>query len=464
MKKLILFIILLVATPSFAGGPPASPPQAGGSGDMTKAVYDTGDDGSADTANALAANGANCAAGLYPLGVDVSGAVESCTDVTTEIDSAIATHSADTTAQHGIVNTALLATSAAVIANNSIVRGDGGAYGVQSSGVTIDDAGMVSSPGTFATTTADGGSAIAWDFADPSYTTVGAKMLRMTNNGDEVFSVDYVGKLHLEHYVTGGLTIDPNLRSFFTDTPGGIVYIGSSTIQSLIVDSDSTYHTRLSATAHLGFDIVPTTVNNTVPGGYTRVKGGSAVAGAAGVNQNGGDLELESGDSIAGGTSGDIIIDTTQGAGSDGAVVISASNLSVDSNGTIYSQITKASITDDTTTDIFTITVPSNGYCAVHVMYTASTTDATDYQAHSGEINLALVNKGGTVTCDESAEFGEAIAVSAGTYTSDTWSCADDGTSPETIEFLIDSSLNSATTLYYSTVVQGSSGCLVTPL
>lgn len=45
--------------------------------------------GNAATATALAANGANCAAGSYPLGVDASGAVESCTDATTEINSAI---------------------------------------------------------------------------------------------------------------------------------------------------------------------------------------------------------------------------------------------------------------------------------------------------------------------------------------------------------------------------------------
>jgi len=35
--------------------------------------------GNADTATALAANGANCAAGQYPLGIDASGAVEGCT-------------------------------------------------------------------------------------------------------------------------------------------------------------------------------------------------------------------------------------------------------------------------------------------------------------------------------------------------------------------------------------------------
>jgi len=38
------------------------------------------------------ADGTNCAAGEYPLGVDGDGAVQSCTDSTTEIDSSIATH------------------------------------------------------------------------------------------------------------------------------------------------------------------------------------------------------------------------------------------------------------------------------------------------------------------------------------------------------------------------------------
>ena len=45
--------------------------------------------GNADTATALASNGANCNAGLYPLGVDASGAVESCTDATTEINTVV---------------------------------------------------------------------------------------------------------------------------------------------------------------------------------------------------------------------------------------------------------------------------------------------------------------------------------------------------------------------------------------
>ena len=44
-----------------------------------------------DTADALSANGGNCGAGEYPLGVDAAGAVESCTDATTEINTGLAT-------------------------------------------------------------------------------------------------------------------------------------------------------------------------------------------------------------------------------------------------------------------------------------------------------------------------------------------------------------------------------------
>ena len=50
----------------------------------------TGDlTGNASTSTALAANGGNCSAGEYPLGVDDSGEVESCTDATTEINSVV---------------------------------------------------------------------------------------------------------------------------------------------------------------------------------------------------------------------------------------------------------------------------------------------------------------------------------------------------------------------------------------
>lgn len=48
--------------------------------------------GNADTATALAANGGNCSAGNAPLGVDASGAVESCFDVWTEAENTAAAY------------------------------------------------------------------------------------------------------------------------------------------------------------------------------------------------------------------------------------------------------------------------------------------------------------------------------------------------------------------------------------
>lgn len=48
--------------------------------------------GNADTATALAANGTNCSAGNAPLGVDASGAVESCFDVWTEAENTSAAY------------------------------------------------------------------------------------------------------------------------------------------------------------------------------------------------------------------------------------------------------------------------------------------------------------------------------------------------------------------------------------
>lgn len=94
MTRIYLLLLLTLApciahsqfAPPFAGG------GSGGTGDMTKAVYDVSADGSADTANALRANGGNCSAGSLAAGVDASGAAESCTDVWTEAENTAAAY------------------------------------------------------------------------------------------------------------------------------------------------------------------------------------------------------------------------------------------------------------------------------------------------------------------------------------------------------------------------------------
>lgn len=48
--------------------------------------------GNADTATALASNGSNCSVGSFPLGVDASGAAESCTDAWTEAENTSAAY------------------------------------------------------------------------------------------------------------------------------------------------------------------------------------------------------------------------------------------------------------------------------------------------------------------------------------------------------------------------------------
>ena len=80
--------------------------------------------GAATTATALAANGANCSAGSYPLGVDASGAVESCT-----------------AAGGGGIGGTLSATDLAIAINS----GTGGST-LQSSAATLTTAGSLTIP------------------------------------------------------------------------------------------------------------------------------------------------------------------------------------------------------------------------------------------------------------------------------------------------------------------------------
>ncbi len=83
------------------------------SGNLTGAVT-----GNASTATALAANGSNCSAGQAPLGVNASGAVESCTDYQEEPGSngIVAKTAANTSAARTITGTA---------SEISVANGDG---------------------------------------------------------------------------------------------------------------------------------------------------------------------------------------------------------------------------------------------------------------------------------------------------------------------------------------------------
>jgi hypothetical protein len=88
----------------------------------------------ATAASALAANGANCSAGSYPLGVDASGNAENCTSASGSGD----------------------VTGPGTSTDNAIARFNGTGNTIQNSGVTIDDSSNISTSGTI--TTGAGGS------------------------------------------------------------------------------------------------------------------------------------------------------------------------------------------------------------------------------------------------------------------------------------------------------------------
>jgi hypothetical protein len=84
--------------------------------------------GNAATATALAANGANCSAGSYPLGVNASGASESCTVATTGTVTSIATTApitGGTITATGTIACPTCTTSAASLTSNAVVIGGG---------------------------------------------------------------------------------------------------------------------------------------------------------------------------------------------------------------------------------------------------------------------------------------------------------------------------------------------------
>lgn len=75
----------------------------------------------ADTAQALAANGANCSAGNAPLGVDAAGAVEGCFDVATQAE--LNTHDTATTGIHGMGASTVVGTNLTQTLTNKTISG-----------------------------------------------------------------------------------------------------------------------------------------------------------------------------------------------------------------------------------------------------------------------------------------------------------------------------------------------------
>lgn len=97
--------------------------------------------------------------------------------------------------------------------------------------------------------------------------------------------------------------------------------------------------------------------------------------------------------------------------------------------GTIVRELIRAkptTLTESTATAVVTIPVATGKVIGGRLLYTVSATDGTDFQATSGEVLYAAVDKGGTVTVTIT-QSAETSAASAGTLTS-TWTGVANGT------------------------------------
>lgn len=104
----------------------------------------------------------------------------------------------------------------------------------------------------------------------------------------------------------------------------------------------------------------------------------------------------------------------------------------------IYTKAATRTLTESSATGLVDIAVAAGTVATGRLYYSVQANDATDFQAISGSIQFAVVNKGGTLTTDLSPET-QATSVSAGTLTAVTTAVA--GTNKITLSLTAVSSL-----------------------
>lgn len=123
-----------------------------------------------------------------------------------------------------------------------------------------------------------------------------------------------------------------------------------------------------------------------------------------------------------------------------------------DFHGQVYGSF---ALTDAGNNDLFEIALPQDTWIGAKILFTIVADDGTDYQARSGMVTLAAVDKATALTSsilEGTAAAGlEADAVSAGTLT-DVWSIVD-GADKITVRLVPTSSLTPTTMRVYYTVV-----------
>lgn len=108
----------------------------------------------------------------------------------------------------------------------------------------------------------------------------------------------------------------------------------------------------------------------------------------------------------------------------------------------IYTKAATRTLTESSATGLVDIAVAAGAVATGRLYYSVQANDATDFQAISGSIQFAVVNKAGTLTSALSTEV-QATAVSSGTLTATTTAVA--GTNKITLSINAVSSLTQTT-------------------
>lgn len=168
-------------------------------------------------------------------------------------------------------------------------------------------------------------------------------------------------------------------------------------------------------------------------------------------NTAGNSLIIEAGGATSGATDkagGSLILRPGLSTGTGSSAVRIQTNTSASSTGTTDNTVTDRIIvtspkilTDNSATNLVSCTIANNSAIGGVIRYTIEVTDGTDYQAETGYVTFAAVNKAGTVTTTIT-EHNSSQAVSAGTL-STTWAMS--AANPSVISVNADTSLTPST-------------------
>lgn len=264
-----------------------------GSSTKSLAFLDSSVTGNAATATALAANGANCSAGSFPLGVDASGASETCTALPTTI-----TGTSNQVIASGSTGAITLTTPQSIGTGNNVqfggvgvgVAGSSGKMLVSGSGyigttTTIDadvTSGVTGSPLGLAVTNNNSGNhgaavisygAISTgatiDFFKTRHTDTSADTI--INDGDGIMTLRAYGATGTAYQEMGRITIneDTGVANDATHMPGKMTFAttnnGTTVTNAMTIDSSQVITALGQLVASVSFKVTNLLMSATAP-------------------------------------------------------------------------------------------------------------------------------------------------------------------------------------------------------